>query len=222
MDLAEQLFGLYARRIYPVLVWNDPVYQACLNKAGLGLTPVSAIPPQHRDSFEQEMKMQSWLAARKVMEARSLDPSTVRAKLLAGQQTIYRVTDDALPSGSTGIWWFNENVAQRCRQECGPDPQKRLEWLRSVLAVCFNFGAFNKIQRLTLHGGEEIPAILGRGLPMPHYKFDPYIDRKTGRQVIAEFPPDYWQKKGQFLLGGELQIVLPWIPVRRVATTASL
>ena len=166
--------------------------------------------------------MQAWLAAGQVMDARSLDPTTARAKILIGPQTIYRVTSGSMLPGKTGIWWFNERVAQRCRDECGPDPQKRLDWLRNVLAVCFNWSDFNAIQRLTLHGGEEIPAILGRGLPMPHYKFDPYIDRKTGRQVVAEFPPDYWQKKGQFLLGGELQIVLPWIPVRRVMTASSL
>jgi hypothetical protein len=56
---------------------------------------------------------------------------------------------------------------------------------------------------------------------MPHYKADPYIDRKTGERLIA-LPADYWKKKGEMLLGGESQIVLPWVPVRRVAATGSV
>jgi hypothetical protein len=112
-------------------------------------------------------------------------------------------------------------VAQRCRDEVGHDGTKQLDWLRNVLAVCFNWSTFDRLERFPLHGGERIPVVLGRGLPMPHYKADPHIDRKTGTSVIS-LPKDYWQKKGQMLLGGDLQIVLPWIPVKRVSTTTRL
>ena len=63
--------------------------------------------------------------------------------------------------------------------------------------------------------------MLGRGLPMPHYKADPYINRETGEHVI-DLPPDYWKKQGEVLMGGELQVVLPWIPELRVAVSDSL
>lgn len=218
--LADELYGLYVACIYSVLAQNDPVYQRSLAKAGLGWNPSSTIPPEHRSSFEQEMKLQAWLAAVRIEDARALDPASVRAKLVDGPVTLYRVSQ----SGSTappGIWWFSEKVAQRCRDEAGPDPQKRLDWLRNVLAVCFNWSRFDRIERCAIHSGEKIPAVIGRGLAMPHYKADPYIDRKTGQHLI-DLPPDYWQKKGQLLLGGELQIVLPWIPVHRVSVTASL
>ncbi|MGO9893950.1 MAG: hypothetical protein ACLPX8_07030 [Bryobacteraceae bacterium] len=219
-SLADQLYGIYVARIFPVLAQNDPVYQQSLNKAGLGWRAPEIVPPVHLASFQQEMKLQAWLGATRIENARSLDPATIRAKLLTGPLTLYRVSQSG-PASPPGIWWFTEKVAQRCRDEAGPDPQKRLDWLRSVLAVCFNWSRFDRIERLALHSGESIPAVLGRGLPMPHYKADPYIDRKTGERLIA-LPADYWKKKGEMLLGGESQIVLPWVPVRRVAATGSV
>lgn len=56
---------------------------------------------------------------------------------------------------------------------------------------------------------------------MPHYKVAPYRDAKTGESRI-NLPKDYWQRKGQMLLGGEQQVLLPWIPVTRVVTTKQL
>jgi len=216
--LADQLYRLYTASIYKVLLQTDPEYRRSLAKAGMGWTP-AAVANTKRASFEQEMKMQSWLAATKIKDARSLAPETVRAKLLTGPLTLYRVTAGVAPP--PGIWWFSEKVAQRCRDEAGPDGKKRLEWLRQVLAVCFNWSSFDRIQRLQLYAAESIPAVIGRGLPMPHYKVVPRIDKKSGERVV-ELPADYWKKKGETLLGGELQIVLPWIPVSRIVETASL
>lgn len=213
--LADQLFRLYTAEIYPVLVKNDPEYQRSLAKAGLGWN-VTSVSASQRSSFEQEMKMQAWLGANRVSDAKSLDPATVRAKVLTGSMKLYRVSQ----KGSTappGIWWFSEKLADKCKEEAGSDQTKQMEWLRNVLAVCFNWSRFDQIERLTLHGCERIPAVLGKGLPMPHYKFEPYTDRKTGERVISELPKDYWKRKGDMLIGGELQIVLPWIPVHRVS-----
>ncbi|MEO7142602.1 MAG: hypothetical protein ABI165_03780 [Bryobacteraceae bacterium] len=214
--LAEQLYNFYAAGVYPVLAQNDPEYQRSLVTAGLGWQGLRDVPAESRNSFQQAMKMQAWLGARKVTEARSLDPDTVRVKVLTGPLTLYRVAQSGAVT-PPGIWWFSEKVAERCREEAGSDPQKRLDWLRNVLAVCFNWSRFDRIERLALHSGEKLPAVLGRGLSMPHYKIDPSVDR-----TVPALPPDYWQKKGEMLLGGELQIVLPWIPVRRVSSTESL
>lgn len=218
--LSDQLYGIYIANIFPVLAQNDPVYQQSLAKAGLGWNAPAVVPPVHLASFQQEMKLQAWLAAKRIEDARSLDPVTIRAKQLTGALTLYRISQSGT-AAPPGIWWFTEKVAQRCRDEAGPDPQKRLDWLRDVLAVCFNWSRFDRIERLALHSGESIPAVLGRGLPMPHYKADPYIDRKTGEHLI-KLPVDYWMKKGAMLLGGELQVVLPWVPVRRVAVSRFL
>jgi hypothetical protein len=219
--LSDQLYGIYIAKVFPVLAQNDPVYQQSLAKAGLGWSAPEVVPPVHLASFEQEMKLQAWLAAMRIEDARSLDPRTTRAKLISGPLTLYRISQSGAVT-PPGIWWFTEKVAQRCRDEAGPDPQKRLDWLREVLAVCFNWSRFDRIERLALHSGEIIPAVLGRGVPMPHYKYDPYTDRKTGERLIKEFPPDYWKKKGEVLIGGELQVVLPWVPVRRVAASKTL
>jgi len=219
--LTDQLYGIYTANIYPVLVHNDPLYKQSLAAAGLGWNTSDVVPAAHRASFEQEMKLQAWLASRKIHEAKSLDPATIRAKTLSGPLTLYRISQSGT-AGPPGIWWFTEKVAQRSWEEAGNDPQKRLEWLRNVLAVCFNWSRFDRIERLRLHPGESIPAVLGRGLPMPHYRFDPFIDRKTGQRLIGELPPDYWIKKGEVLLGGELQVILPWVPRSRITTSDSL
>jgi hypothetical protein len=217
--LAEQLYGLYQAEIYTVLSNNDPEYQRSLANAGLGWN-VRSIPAEKRSSFEQEMKMRAWMGARRVEEARSLAPGTMRAKVLTGPTKLYRVSQSG-SKGPIGIWWFGEQVAQRCRKEAGGVASQQLEWLRNVLAVCFNWSTFDRVERFSLHSGERIPAVLGKGLPMPHYKVSPYTDRKTGEQVV-DLPVDYWQNKGKMLIGGELQIVLPWIPVHRVSNSGPL
>jgi len=210
-SLEQSLFDMYVARIYPVLAQNDPAYQRSLVKAGLGWNGTGVLA-DHRKAFEEEMRVQAWLAVAELRKANSLEPETVRAKLLEGETTLYRVADSSRAGKPPGIWWFSEKVAQRCRDAAGPDPQKRLEWLRNVLAVCFNWSRFDRIERLTLHAGEEIPSIVGKGLEMPYFKL--------GSQEAA--PQDYWKKLGLSLLGGELQTVLPWIPVLRIAVTPSL
>lgn len=220
MALADELYRLYIARIYPVLANNDPIYRRSLQKCGVGWNSTT-VPPGRQQSFQQEMKMQAWLGAQRIIEARSLEPGSIRAKLLKGPQTLYRVSGNAADQWNPGIWWFSEKVAQRCRDESGPDSQARLSWLRDVLAVCFNWSNFDHLVRFTLHSGEEIPAVSGKGLPMPYNKIDPFIDRKTGQRVVS-IPADYWASKGKTLLGGELQIVLPWIPVQRVQPAPSL
>jgi hypothetical protein len=212
--LTEQLYEIYKAEIYEVLAKNDPEYQRSLTNAGLG-RHVRSIPAEQRVSFEQQMKMQAWMGARKVEEAKSLEPGSVRATVLRGPANLYRVSQQN--SKAPGIWWFSEQVARRCRAEVGTDGAKQLEWLRNVLAVCFNWSTFDRLERFSLHAGERIPTVLGKGLPMPHYKLEQF-----DRHLIERPPKDYWQRKGQVLLGGELQTVLPWIPVNRVSTAAYL
>ena len=207
---------MYVARIYPVLVTNDPRYRESLANAGLGWNPTT-VPAAQRASFEQEMKMQSWFAASKIKGAKSLQPGSIKCKVLDWRMTLYRVAE----AGSVtppGVWWFTDQVANRCREAAGTEPKKQLDWLRNVLAVCYDWSKFNRIERFTLHSGESIPAVLGVGLPMPYYSRIPREDPVTGKKEYD----DYWQKKGVWLMGGEQQVVLPWIPVGRIATTQSL
>jgi len=220
MALQDQLYAMYVAKIYPVLVKNDPRYRESMFKAGLGWNP-TVVTPASRASFEQEMKMQAWLGASKIDGARSLQPDSIQCKVLDWSMTLYRVAE----AGSItppGIWWFTDQVAKRCRDAAGSEAKKQLEWLRNVLAVCYDWSTFDRIERFTLHANESIPAVLGTGLPMPYYKRDPKVDRETGERVVPEAPPDYWKKQGLWLMGGEQQVVLPWIPVMRIATTDSL
>ena len=210
-DLADQLYQIYTAEIYPLLEYTDPEYRRLLAQ----IKPFKIVPQKYRSSFEQGMKMQAWLAATKVRSYNSLKPSSIRATVLPGRQTLYRVTSKPGPGEKAwpGIWWFNETVAERCRAEAGSNVGNRLQWLRNVLAVCYNFpNTFDHIQLLKLNERERLPAVLGEGLPMPHYQL--IENPNTGS--IQEPPKDYWQKKGETLLGGEEQIVLPWIPEARI------
>ncbi len=219
MELAGQLSQIYTAKVYPVLARHDPRYRAALKNAGLGWTGTATMTAIVRKAFEEEMRKHAWYGAREIARTRSLEPSTVRVKLLTGAQTLYRVGDSTRPS-STSIWWFTERVAGRCRMEAGAQPEDRLNWLRNVLAVCYNWSKFDRLEQLQLRAGEELPAILGRGLPMPYHLVQPYIDRKTGETMVS-IPDEYWKRKGQMLFGGELQTVLPWIPTGRVRATPS-
>lgn len=216
--LAQELALAYSREIYPVLAAHDPEYRRCLLNAGVGWTARNPLPPGKRQAFEETMRVQASLGAIEIRLARSLDPGTVRVKVLEGPMVLYRMADRAAKQPYS-IWWFSEKVATRCRREAGPGPEARRDWLRNVLAVCYNWNPFTLVQRLALHGGERIPAVLGKGLPMPYYKLSPQFDRKTGLQIPQPTPRDYWEKKGRMLFGGELQIVLPWIPIGRIAPT---
>lgn len=119
--LADQLYGLYRAEIYAVLAANDPEYQRSLANAGLGWN-VRTLPAVQRTAFEQEMKMQAFLGARRIEEARSLETATIRAKVLTGPITLYRVSQRG-SKAPIGIWWFTEKVAQRCSAEVGGDGQ---------------------------------------------------------------------------------------------------
>lgn len=219
--LANELHQAYTRKIYSVLATNDPEYRRCLTNAGVAWSGQTAIPPEKRAAFEEEMRLQATFGAGRIRSARSLDPSTIRIQVLKGPSTLYRVADSK-SEDPYGIWWFTERVASRCRHEAGPNPKARADWLRNALAVCYNWSSLDLIHRLDLYPGETLPAVEGVGLPMPHYKLKVFFHKETGQRVIEELPPDYWQKKGRMLFGGELQIVLPWIPIQRIATIPSL
>src|ERR1700736_6084105 len=72
--LAAQLSFLYARKVFPVLAWNDPEYQRALLNAGLGWVG-EQIPPERRAQFEEVMNVRASLGAAEIADAKSLDPS---------------------------------------------------------------------------------------------------------------------------------------------------
>jgi hypothetical protein len=95
--------------------------RAAYNKAtGSNLKAPQPEGGSRRDSFEKEMRIQAWLAAQHISDAKSLEPHTVLANLLTGPTTLYRVANST-SKAPPGIWWFTEKVAARCRNEAGPD-----------------------------------------------------------------------------------------------------
>lgn len=212
-DLENRLLELFTTEIYPVLATHDPEYRRSLAAIGIW-SNVRSVPPQKAEAFAKEMKLRAWLAAQAIVQANSLEPGSVRAKLLEGHETFYRVASKG-SKAPTGVWWFSERVAARCRQEAPKAGLTPLDWLREMLAVCFNWSSFDQLESFELQKHERLPAILGIGKPMPHYK----VDTRRGTVTL---PPDYWKRQGQILLGGERQIVLPWVPAGRVKKISSL
>ncbi len=212
-DLERRLFELFTSEIYAVLSAQDPEYKRALSSAGIW-SNLKAVPPERRADFEKVMKIRAWLAAQAVVQANSLEPGSVRAKLLEGREMFYRVAAKGSKT-PPGIWWFSERVAARCREEAPKQGMSAFDWLREMLAVCFNWSSFDQLERFELRAGERLPAVLGIGKPMPHYKVD-------ARRGTVTLPADYWKRQGQILIGGERQIVLPWVPVGRVQKISSL
>ena len=210
MTLEYQLYQMYVARTYPVLLNSDPSYKACLFRSGVD--PSGLITIANRDNFQREMRMQAWLGAREIEKSKGLEPHTIRTKILAGPQILYRCVNKG--ATHTGIWWFSEKVAARCRKEADAKGQSRTEWLRNALAVCYNWNDMDGMQRISLHVGEEIPAVLGVGAAKP---FNLLSISNKGK---VEIPKDYWENLRKTLLGGESQIVLPWIPESRVMPTS--
>ena len=180
--LVDQLYQMYTAEIYPVLANNDPEYQRVLASAGLSFT-AKTVPPAKQKLFEETMRVQAWLAVRKLEDAKVLNwPASAPKFSPVRRLSSASRRKDQSPAG---IWWFTEKVAQRCRDEAGMDGTKQLDWLRNVLAVCYNWSNFDLLQRLALHSGERIPAILGIGLPMPYHKVTTSTERPANKWWIG-------------------------------------
>lgn len=212
-DLERRLYELYTAEIYPVLATQDPEYRRALSAIGIW-SNVREVPAEKRGAFEKEMKLRAWLAAQAVVQANSLEVGSVRAKLIEGREVFYRVASKG-SKAPVGVWWFSERVAAKCREEAPKAGMTAFEWLREMLAVCFNWSSFDQLESFELKAGESLPAILGIGKPMPHYKVD-------ARRGSVSLPADYWKRAGQVLAGGERQIVLPWVPAGRVRKLSSI
>ncbi len=212
MALQDELYRMYVAQVYPVLLNNDPHYRARLFNCGVD--PTGGLTQGNQANFENEMKLQAWLGACEIEKSRGLEPNSIRTKVLIGPQVLYRSVNSG--TKDTGIWWFSEKVAKRCEEEAAKSGQSKAEWLRNALAVCYNWNTMDGMQRIRLHAGEQLPAVIGIGLPMP------FNVLKIHRGRIETPPDDYWKNIRKTLLGGELQIVLPWIPVRRVSPTPIL
>ena len=212
MTLADQLYQMYTARTYPVLLNSDPAYKACLFRSGVD--PSGVITERNRGRFQEEMRVQAWLGLLEIEDSKGLQPDTIRTKVLTGPQVLYRSVSKSAPR--KGIWWFSEKVVARCRKEAALKGQSNSEWLRDALAICFNWSPMDGMQRFHLHTGEEIPAVLGVGSPMPCNSL------KVDKDGKVKIPLDYWENQKKMLLGGEQQIVLPWIPISRVMPTSLL
>jgi len=215
--LSDELFAIYRTGLNRCLQRYDEMYGKALERAGLHKY-ATTLPEDKRQAFEDAMRVYAWLGAKVVHDANSLIPSTIHAGVIAGPVNIYRVSQRG--DDRPGIWWFGETVALRCRQEAGSTGADQLEWLRNLLAVCFNWSTFDQFQRIQIPTGLQVPAVFGKGAPMPYYMGKPYQD-KIGRRV-SDWPKDYWQQKGRMLLGGESQIVLPWVPHRIITPIQQL
>lgn len=222
-ELTEQLYNRYTAKIYKLLADHDPVYQRALANCGLGGmgSRGTADMAKNPEAFQTEMRKHASYAANAILAAKGLEPSSIRTDVLKGPETLFRVGDQSRSMSAYGVWWFKQKVANKCRTAVppgsGPNPAAQLDWLRNVLAVCYNWSDFNQFFRVSIRSDEELPIVMGKGTPQPYYS-----PPSTRSGYPVSLPPDYWKKKGVELFGNEIQIVLPWVPQGRITKTASL
>ena len=198
------LSALLSAKIYDNLL-SDPVYRSFLTSAGLGPNfPKGALLPAVQKRLQDAAQVRARIAVRTLEQAGGLEPASTTAKLLAGPITLYRFWESRSAAYRTGVWWFESALIDQAKRDAkGVDA--RAVWLREKLAVCVDWSAMDRIDRLDLAPGVELPAVQGLGKPQRMYSMNAI---PSGRVQGA----DYWPNLGKQLPGGLRQTVLPFIP----------
>jgi hypothetical protein len=134
-----------------------------------------------------------------------------KALVIEGPMTLYRIWDSKMDN-RTRHWWFSEHLFNLTAAQSAIAKQSVRDWLRDRLALSFNFGACDRISKLTLAGRAALSAIEAWGLPMPQYS---PITRDASGKTTGTADKDYWDKRGstfrRFRVSGSKDAVFPAI-----------
>ena len=200
----EQLLGA---KIYRVLLVHDAVYRSFLMSAGLGpnFPNDDQVPPHLRANFTKAAKIRAHIIAAEIAAMNSLREDTCGAKLVVGGAEFYRFWSSKEPERRVAPWWFEQSVMTVCRQQGGRSASDRRQWLREHLAVSLDWSKMDRIDVMLLNRGDEVPAILGKGLPQRMWSPSAL---PGGRATSKE----YWPNFDRYFPGGLRQTVFPFIP----------
>jgi hypothetical protein len=210
---------LIAAKIYRALL-EDSVYRAFLVSAGVKLNELAdfSIPSSLKKNFLISAKVRAHIVVAEIERSGALQEKTVGAKLCVGPLVLYRLWDSSAPERRQGIWWFEPNVIQVCKQNTPRSPQARKEWLRAHLAISRDWSNLDRMDYISIGAKDEVPAIVGAGNPMRVYS-PGAISTKASPNSTKPLPlakakrEDYWKDFGKFFPGGIRQTILPFIPL---------
>ena len=198
------LTAALSAKIYDNLL-SDPVYRSFLTGAGLGPNfPKGALLPAVQKRLQEAAEVRARIAVRTLEQSGGLEPASTTAKILTGPLTLYRFWESRSSAYRTGVWWFESALIEQAKRGAkGVDA--RIEWLREKLAVSMDWSAMDRIDRLDLTPGVELPAVQGLGRPQRMYSANAIPSGRVQGK-------DYWPNLGTQLPGGLRQTVLPFIP----------
>jgi len=61
---------------------------------------------------------------------------------------IYRVASSEAAGSPSGIWWFTQDIWDRCQKEAGRSDSQRITWLHKHLALCYDWSECDRIVRI--------------------------------------------------------------------------
>jgi hypothetical protein len=216
-QVRTDLENLLSASIYPALM-GDAVYRAFLTSTGAKLSDLSdyTVPAPLRDSFRTAAKIRAYIIVAEIEKSQAIREESAGAKVCRAV-TLYRLWDAGSPERRQSVWWFEPTVIECCKKSTPRSADARKQWLREHLAVSIDWSKLNRVDTITLSGGDGIPAIVGIGKPMPVYSQDAVstkVSPGSNRPLpVAKTTPEvYFDNFGKFFPGGIRQTILPFIP----------
>ncbi len=210
--IQSQLEDALATTFFPRLV-NDPAYTDFLHEARVQASAASFAAGNPAD-LRNVAKLRASLFANDIRSRMAVDEGTLRFRLLKGV-TLYRAASSLAKGSPGGIWWFTEDIWQKCMREAGPQPANRVHWLHKNLAVCYDWSNCDRLVKLEIHAPHEIPAVQGVGSPKTRFDSPRMFGQPLpGINVNATIHGG--------LPGGIMQTILPFIPRLEIRSVMSL
>ena len=202
-DLEQMLVA----KIYRVLLVQDAVYRSFLMFAGLGpnFPGDGQIPPHLRENLAKAAKIRAHIIVSEIAGMNALEEGTCGAKLVVGATEFYRFWSSKEPARRIAPWWFEQSVMTVCRQQAGKSADDRRQWLREHLAISLDWSKMDRIDVMSLGGADEVPAIVGKGLPQRMWSPSALPEGKATSK-------EYWPNYDKYFPGGVRQTVFPFIP----------
>ena len=209
-QVERDLEQLLNAKIYRVLLVNDAVYRSFLMLAGLGPNFPSdgQLPGPLRENFAKAAKIRAHIIVSQIAGMNALKEDTSGAKLVVGPAEFYRFWSAEEQARRIAPWWLEENVITVCRQQAGKSADDRHQWLRQQLAVSLDWSKMDRIDVMSLGRGDEIPAVVGKGLPQRMWSPSALPEGRATSDV-------YWPDYNKYFPGGVRQTVFPFIPRAR-------
>ncbi|WP_031500513.1 hypothetical protein [Bryobacter aggregatus] len=211
-QLADALSTKYFSRLH-----YDSAYVDLLREAGITSSPslnFTTLNGSQKSDLKNVATMRSKLFAGDIRSRMAVQESTLAFKLLNGV-SLYRAANSQGPGSPGGIWWFTEDIWQKCQREAGIQNANRIHWLHKNLAVCYDWSRCDRIVKVEILGSAEIPAVEGIGLPKT--RFD------SPRMFGTPLPGIHHNATMHGSLpGGIMQTILPFIPRLEIRSVMSL